>query len=97
MILSSAIDPERKYRLGIQTVSGSVVFELAVLKAGARTHTGPRSHQTLTEKGYLASARYFSVDDESELIAFWQQGKGVALELAGFVPYQCLLSLEPVD
>lgn len=97
MLLAKYVDPDRKYRLSLNTGWGPMILDLAPVPRDAKKATQERSRRTLTPKGYLPNALYFECDDESEMLTFWQEGKGVAIELSGFVPYSALLVLEPLD
>lgn len=97
MLLGKYVDPDRKYRLSLNTGWGLMILDLAPLPGTARKACQERSRKTLTPKGYLPNALYFEHDDESQMLTFWQEGKGVAVELSGHAPYAALLVLEPLD
>jgi hypothetical protein len=97
MLLGKYVDPDRKYRLSLNTGWGPMFLDLSPLPASARKAIQERSRRALTPKGYLPNAVHFECDDESQMLTFWQEGKGVAVELCAHVPYTALLVFEPLD
>lgn len=73
------------------------MLELAPAVSNGPRNAGARTRHSITDRGYLPNAKWFEADDAAQLLTFWQEGKGVAIELSGYVPYTALLSLEPMD
>ena len=97
MKLAKIIDPSRRYRLSLTTASGPLELEVAVVGAQAVRNRGQRTRHSVTERSFLPNARWFEFDEEAEILTFWQEGKGVAIELSGHAPYSALLGVEPLD
>ncbi|MBI4870524.1 MAG: hypothetical protein HY814_03050 [Candidatus Riflebacteria bacterium] len=97
MKLTGLIESSRRYRLSLNTGWGPIQIEVAPTPQGRPKGSGPRTRHAATDKGFLPNARFFECDDEAQVLVFWQEGKGVALELCAYAPYSALLALEPLD
>ncbi|MBI3891517.1 MAG: hypothetical protein HY303_08315 [Candidatus Wallbacteria bacterium] len=97
MKLAQVLQPDRVWRLSLQTAAGPLALDVKLVAAKQRKTTEGRLRKQMTQKSHLPNARFFEVDDEAELLTFWQEGKGVTLELAAYVPYGAILGLEPLD
>jgi hypothetical protein len=97
MQLAKVLQPGSRYRLTVHAVGGAAHVELELVKESHRKSPGARVRKSATDRGFLPGSRYFEADDEAELLTFWHEGKGVSIEMGGWVPYTALISIEPVD
>ncbi|MBI4866830.1 MAG: hypothetical protein HY816_07750 [Candidatus Wallbacteria bacterium] len=97
MKLAKVLQADKVWRMSVQTAGGPLVLDVRTVTEKHKKIKDGRLRRQMTEKSHLPNARFFEADDDSRLLTFWQEGKGVALELAAYVPYSAVLGFEPLD
>ena len=97
MKLAKLFEKGRKVRIGLLAAAGPLVLEVLPLTPEAHKTAGSRLGHLPSKRGYLPSAHHVEFNDEDQILTFWLEGRGVTLEIAGYVPYAAILSIEPLD